>query len=332
MAIFTAINFLAMRLFSKVNAGITWWKVAIPVLTIIILFFKFHPHNFSVSSTTANGGFFHDGAKALFAAIPAAGIVFAYLGFEQADQLAGEIKNPRRNLPLAIIIATILGITIYTLLQLVFIGATPPSLLTHGFAGIPATNQIAIGPFAGLAGAVGLGVWAVYPADRRVRLAVRHRPDLPDLDLARGLRPGQEPLLPADLPVDRQPGHPVGQPDLRVPVRPDIPAAVPELALAGQPGHAGQRADVRGRAAVAGRVPWPGPGGGPAVPDTGSGSVLAPIAFIPANFLIYWTGFETVWKLGIFIVVGYVLIGITWPSTSSGRRSTGSRRPGCRST
>src|SRR5580700_1108166 len=40
MAVFTAINFLAMRLFNKVNSGITWWKVAIPILTIIILLFN----------------------------------------------------------------------------------------------------------------------------------------------------------------------------------------------------------------------------------------------------------------------------------------------------
>ena len=93
MAIFTAINFLAMRLFNKVNAGITWWKVAIPVLTIIILLFKFHPGNF-----TAGGGFIPKGVtfKDILAAIPGAGIVFAYLGFEQADQLAGEIKDPQR--------------------------------------------------------------------------------------------------------------------------------------------------------------------------------------------------------------------------------------------
>jgi len=52
MAIFTGINFLAMRLFNKVNAGITWWKVAIPVLAIIVLLFKFHPSNFK-----AGGGF-----------------------------------------------------------------------------------------------------------------------------------------------------------------------------------------------------------------------------------------------------------------------------------
>ena len=95
MAAFTAINFLAMRLFSKVNAGITWWKVAVPVLAIIVLLFKFHGNNLG-----AGGGFMPYGIKALFGAIPSAGIVFAYLGFEQADQLAGEIKNPQRNLPI----------------------------------------------------------------------------------------------------------------------------------------------------------------------------------------------------------------------------------------
>ncbi len=47
MAVFTAVNFLAMRIFSRVNSTITWWKVAIPVLTIIVLLFKFHPGNFT---------------------------------------------------------------------------------------------------------------------------------------------------------------------------------------------------------------------------------------------------------------------------------------------
>ena len=37
MAVFVAVNFLAMRIFARVNNVITWWKVAIPVLTIIVL-------------------------------------------------------------------------------------------------------------------------------------------------------------------------------------------------------------------------------------------------------------------------------------------------------
>ena len=118
LAIFTALNFFAMRLFSKVNSGITWWKVAIPVLTIIVLFTQFKASNFG-----SHGGFMPYGIKALFGAIPSAGIVFAYLGFEQADQLAGEIKNPQKNLPRAIIMAVLIGTVIYVLLQVVFIGA-----------------------------------------------------------------------------------------------------------------------------------------------------------------------------------------------------------------
>ena len=39
-------------------------------------------------------------------------------------------------------------------------------------------------------------------------------------------------------------------------------------------------------------------------------TVLSPIAFIIASLIIDWSGFEIVWKLGIALVIGYVLIGI----------------------
>ena len=68
MAIFTAINFLAMRMFARVNSGITWWKVAIPVLAIIVLLFKFHPGNFSAGRRLHA----RTAIKALFGAHPLA--------------------------------------------------------------------------------------------------------------------------------------------------------------------------------------------------------------------------------------------------------------------
>src|SRR5258706_8498917 len=152
MAVFTAVNFLAMRLFNKVNSAITWWKVAIPVLAIIVLFTQFHTANFG-----AHGGFLPFGTKAMFAAIPGAGIVFAYLGFEQADQLAGEIKDPQRNLPRAIIFAILMCTVIYILLQLVFIGALKPSTLSGGWAGLKTNTGLELGPLAFIAGAAALG-------------------------------------------------------------------------------------------------------------------------------------------------------------------------------
>ncbi|HEY9243637.1 MAG TPA: APC family permease [Streptosporangiaceae bacterium] len=310
LAIFTAINFLAMRLFSKVNAGITWWKVAIPVLAIIVLFFKFHPANFSVSSSTQNGGMFHDGIKALFGAIPAAGIVFAYLGFEQADQLAGEVKNPQRNLPRAIILAVAIGITIYVLLQVVFIGATPASILHHGFAGIPATNEIVIGPFAGLAGAVGLGWLAVI-----LRLDAFISPFGTGLvyqtstsRIGYGL--GRNRYFPQFFTKTDKNGVPwislivaflLGLVFL-LPF-PSWHSLVSLVTLASVLMYAGAPLSLgafRGQVPEADR-PY----------RLFAGTVMAPLAFVLANFLIYWGGFETVWKLGICIVVGYILISIS---------------------
>ncbi len=40
-------------------------------------------------------------------------------------------------------------------------------------------------------------------------------------------------------------------------------------------------------------------------------AVLAPVAFVVANLLIYWSGFEVIWKLGIVLVIGYVVLGVS---------------------
>ena len=40
-------------------------------------------------------------------------------------------------------------------------------------------------------------------------------------------------------------------------------------------------------------------------------AVVAPVEFVIAGEIIYWSGFETIWKLGIVLVIGYILIGIS---------------------
>jgi amino acid transporter len=126
MGIFTFINLVGIRWLARVNNGLTWWKVLIPVLTIIVfLGFGFHGSNFS-----DGGGFFVHGAavKSILIAIPSGGIVFSLLGFEQAVQLGGEARNPS-DVPKAVIVSLIIGATIYILLQVAFIGALDPHLL-----------------------------------------------------------------------------------------------------------------------------------------------------------------------------------------------------------
>jgi amino acid transporter len=304
MAIFTGINFLAVRLFARVNNVITWWKVIIPCLTIIILFFKFHPGNFS-----PHGGFMPNGIKAVFTAIPAAGIVFAYLGFEQADQLAGEVKNPARNLPRAIIIACLLGTVIYILLQVVFIGAMNPDQLTKGFGAI--TNPlITNGPFAGVAALAGLGFWAtilridafvspfgtglIYQTSTsRVGYGLarnRYFPQIfqsvdrngvPWFSLIMAFVFGCFFLLPFPSWQDL-----VG-----------LVTGASVLMYAGAPLSLGS---FRRKLPDAER-PY-------AIP---AAWLLSPLAFVICSMLIYWSGFTVVWKLGACIVIGYILVGIS---------------------
>jgi amino acid transporter len=304
MAVFTAVNFLAMRIFARVNNVITWWKVAVPVLAIIVLLFKFHGGNF----TAGGAGFMPGGIKALTASLPAAGIIFAYSGFEQADQLAGEIKNPGRNLPRAIIIAVLIGTLVYCLLQVAFIGAMPANQLTHGFAGITNTGILS-GPFAGLSAVVGLGWLAtilrvdafVSPSGTgliyvtgtsRVSYGLsrnRYYPQIfgktssagvPWVGLIFAFIVGLFFLLPF--------------PSWHSLVGLITGASV--LMYAGAPLSLGA---FRRQVPEANR-PYRMP----------AAAVLAPAAFVVADLLIYWSGFEVIWKLGIVLVIGYVIMAL----------------------
>jgi amino acid transporter len=155
MVAFVILNLIGIRWLARANNAITSWKVFIPVLTIIILLVgHFHSGNF-----TAGGGFFVKGAalKSILIAIPNGGIVFALLGFEQAVQLGGEARNPERDLSRAVIFSILIGATIYILLEVVFVGGLKPSVIAANktWAGL-AGSSLARGPFAGVATLAGL--------------------------------------------------------------------------------------------------------------------------------------------------------------------------------
>ena len=317
MAVFVAVNFLAMRIFARVNNIITWWKVAVPVLAIIVLLTHWHTGNFTAGGT----GFMPGGIKALFGALPAAGIIFAYSGFEQCDQLAGEIKNPGRNLPRAIVISVLIGTAIYCLLQVAFIVALPPALVgSHGgLIGLscpstgtctPSISELNAGPFAAVAVLAGVG-WLAHilridafispsgtgliyiTGTSRISYGLarnRYAPQIfgrvdrngvPWVGLIGAFLIGLLFLLPF--------------PSWHSLVGLITGASV--LMYAGAPLSLGAfrrqipEADRPYRMQAA----W----------------FFAPAAFVVADLLIYWSGFEVIWKLGIVLVIGYVLIGIS---------------------
>ncbi|RLV51298.1 APC family permease [Nocardioides mangrovicus] len=133
MALLAAVNYLGVKALANTNSAVTWWKVGVPLGTILVVAVAgllgagnagLHWSNFHAAD-----GFNPYGLKGILLAIPVSGIIFAYLGFEQADQLAGESKNPKRDIPLAVIGSIILGLIIYILLQLMFLIALPSSAI-----------------------------------------------------------------------------------------------------------------------------------------------------------------------------------------------------------
>jgi len=163
MGVFVTLNLLGIRLLSRANSAITVFKLAIPVLVAVALVAAgFHLHNF-----TAVGGFFVRGGlgptHSILRAITAGGIAFALLGFEGALEVGGESTKPQRDLPRAVFGAFVVCTLIYIAVQVAFIGALPPSLLSHyaSWTGLAGNAHLSRAPFFVLASLVGL-VWLAW--------------------------------------------------------------------------------------------------------------------------------------------------------------------------
>jgi amino acid transporter len=301
MAIFTSINFLSVRMLTRTNSAATWWKVGVPLLTIFVLAIaSFHTGNF-----TAANGFAPYGAKGILAAVSTSGIIFALLGFEQADQLAGESSNPKRDIPRAVIGSIVIGAIIYIVLQVVFLAALPASEITGAWT--TGAFTALTGPFAQLATLVSVGWLAtilyidavVSPGGTGlIYLTGASR-------VSYGL--SRNGYVPTAFERTNRRGVPwfglivafvigcicfLPFPSWKSLVGLITSASV--LMYAGAPLSFGV---FRSRLPDAVR-PYRAPAGG----------VLAPVAFIVANLLILWSGWTTDWKLGVAILIGYVIL------------------------
>jgi amino acid transporter len=157
LGIMALLNLLAVRVLLNVNSTITWWKIAVPALAIIVLIAVGAHSNVWASSQSSVWAADPHGYQfsGIFTALPAAGIVFSYLGFRTAIDLGGESSNPSRDIPLAVIGTVLICAVIYILLQVAFLMALRPADLAHGWAQLSFQGQG--GPFAGLAAGLGIG-------------------------------------------------------------------------------------------------------------------------------------------------------------------------------
>jgi amino acid transporter len=133
------INTYSIRWLIRFNNVLAVMKLIIPsfiVMIILMLFFKpihiIHP---------GNSEFMPTGWHGVLGAMATGGIVFAFNGFKQAAEMAGEAKNPNRSVPLAIIGSVLICLVLFLLIQLAFFSSLTPANLTSGWGNIQLGNN-----------------------------------------------------------------------------------------------------------------------------------------------------------------------------------------------
>jgi amino acid transporter len=299
LLLFTVINVLGVRWWARSNQVVVLAKIAVPFLTFLVLIMvSFRWSNFTI------GGFAPHGASGIFAALPA-GVVFALQGFEQAAQLGSEARDPQRNIPRAVIGSVIVGAVLYFLLQFSFIGALNHGNLAQGL------GNVNFGPYVALTAGLGLGWLAVIlsidafvsPADAglvylgasaRLSYALGHAGYVP-----RGISRISSRGVPVTsiilafvvgliclLPFPSWQNLVLLVTDVTVIMYAFAPITL--LAL--------RKADPHRARPY--RLP--------------AASLWAPLAFVAANEVIYWTPWTTVATLMLVIAAGYLVFGISY--------------------
>ncbi|MBS2969207.1 APC family permease [Metabacillus sp. KIGAM252] len=152
LCLFFLLNYWSVKTFAKSNIIISIFKYFVPLTIITVLIFYFKSANLTAA------GFAPSGFTGIQAAISTGGVMFAYLGLHPIVSVASEVKNPQRNIPIALFLCIILSAAIYTALQVLFIGAIPTDMLSSGWENIQ--KEFAL-PFKDIAVVLGLG-WLAF--------------------------------------------------------------------------------------------------------------------------------------------------------------------------
>ena len=312
MVIFVTVNLLGIRWLSRANSIVTVWKVVIPVGTIIILLTThFHPANF-----TAAGGFFVHGttspAESILRAITGGGIVFSLMGFEGALQVGGESAHPARDLPRAVIGAVLLCTVIYIGAQIAFIGALEPATLLHfgTWTGLATDSHLAQAPFFALTAMLGLawlssllrvdavispsGTGLLYlTSASRLSYGLSRSGYIPRAFLVEDEHT-KVPLLGVLLSAGLGLLFLLPFPSWGKLVSVVTGATV--LMYAGAPLALGALRRTEPNTVRTYRLP--------------AAKVLAPVAFVAATLVVYWSGWQTISTLMIVLLLGYGLMGL----------------------
>jgi amino acid transporter len=134
------INILGVKHGARLSVGLTIAKV-LPLLFLVVVGIPaIDTSLLSPMSVLSPAGL---GEAALL-------LLFAYAGFENTAAAAGEYKNPRRDVPFALIATIAISTLLYTLVQLVALGVLPDLALRVDGAPLADAATVVAGVWAGV--------------------------------------------------------------------------------------------------------------------------------------------------------------------------------------
>ena len=133
----TLVNFAEIKVVERLQNGFTVFKVAVLVALIVLGFTAGQGNWANLSQTTARTS----SLPMLQQFFVSLCFIFAsYSGWNAATYISGEIKDPQRNVPRSLIMATLIVTVLYVLLNAAFLYSTPVAKLA---------NQVKVGLIAG---------------------------------------------------------------------------------------------------------------------------------------------------------------------------------------
>jgi amino acid transporter len=150
LVVFAWINLSGVGMLAKWIDGLTFWKLTIPLVISLTLMLK-QSHWENMAGKLPWDGSVRD---EVLTAVSTGGVLFSLFGFRASMDLAGESKNPQRDVPLSMGLGLAICLAIYMVLQLAFIVSVDPSQISHGWEHLVLTAHG--GPLVGIAMGAGL--------------------------------------------------------------------------------------------------------------------------------------------------------------------------------
>jgi len=139
--ILSLINFIGIKTSTWTNVVFTLIEAAGLIIVIVIGTPKFGTVNY-FALPTGSSPFIVFSAVAL--------IFFAYIGFEDIANVAGEVKEPKKNLPRAIILSILITTLLYCLTAISVVSVLPYSTIAASDAPLNEVVTAVLGPIGGI--------------------------------------------------------------------------------------------------------------------------------------------------------------------------------------